>query len=219
MPGQLVVRGLSPRSARNDHTLGQPYAAGVEAEWLTIAQNVLSVPSNWSGGAVGSGYIYSGHNDSSPANALAAGADSDGYNGTGNTSPSNQRRTLTLTNGAVIWDLAGDAWEWTDGTVAGGQQPGLSGEPGYAWKDWNTAALIRNGLSASALPSYGTPAANGWTSAQGIGRLYSYVDSAILRGFVRGGNAGTGSPAGVLALDLSTASGSTSANVGFRVSR
>lgn len=43
-----------------------------EAEWMTVAANVLGVPSNWSGGAVGSDYIYSGHNDSAPNNALTA---------------------------------------------------------------------------------------------------------------------------------------------------
>jgi prepilin-type N-terminal cleavage/methylation domain-containing protein len=57
-------------------------------EWLTIAQNVLSVPSNWSGGSVGAGYIYSGHSDNSPASTLAADAsDANGYSGTGNSAP------------------------------------------------------------------------------------------------------------------------------------
>src|SRR5690606_23412475 len=32
-------------------------------EWLTIAHNALNVPSNWSGGSVGSGYVFSGHDD------------------------------------------------------------------------------------------------------------------------------------------------------------
>src|SRR5665648_508893 len=89
-----------------------------EAEWMTLAQNVLSVASNWSSGSVGSGYIYSGHNDNSPANSLAADSnDNNGYSGTGNSSPSNQRRTLTLTNGEVIWDMAGNVDEWTSGTI------------------------------------------------------------------------------------------------------
>jgi hypothetical protein len=65
-----------------------------EPEYLTIAQNVLSVASNWSGGAVGSGYIYSGHNDNALANALAADTnDANGYYGETNTG-GNQRRTL-----------------------------------------------------------------------------------------------------------------------------
>lgn len=46
-----------------------------EAEWLTIAHNALKVASNWSGGSVGSGYIYSGHSDGTPANPVAGSTD------------------------------------------------------------------------------------------------------------------------------------------------
>lgn len=87
---------------------------------MTIAADVLSVKYNWSGGEVGSGYIYSGHNDNAPANALAASTDdTDGYIGTGNSvaSGDNQRRTLYLSSGDVIWDLSGNVWEWTQQAV------------------------------------------------------------------------------------------------------
>lgn len=57
---------------------------------------------------VGSGYIYSGHNDNAPASALAADpGDSNGYAGEANTG-GNQKRTLTLSDGEVIWDLCGN---------------------------------------------------------------------------------------------------------------
>lgn len=95
--------------SQTDAIANSPNVAGctgchliTEAEWLTIAQNVLSVASNWSGGVVGSGYIYSGHNDGAPNAALAADTnDANGYYGETNI-VGNQRRTLTLTNGAVI---------------------------------------------------------------------------------------------------------------------
>jgi prepilin-type N-terminal cleavage/methylation domain-containing protein len=187
-----------------------------EAEWLTIAQNVLSVTSNWSGGSVGSGYIYSGHNDNSPTGGpLAASSnDGDGYSGTGNTTPSNQRRTLTLTNGEVIWDLAGNVYDWTSGQTSGGQ-PGASG---YTWREWNTIAGSGS-LSPSPLPSYGTPAASAWTSAQGIGAVYSNSDEAAVRGFLRGGHWYHGSNAGVLLLTLYNPPSFLLGNVGFRVAR
>lgn len=95
-----------------------------EAEWMTIAANVLSVPSNWSSGTVGTGYIYQGHVNDNPGSGLSASTDdTDGLNGiTGGTGAvgSNSRRTLTLSNGEVIWDFSGNVWEWTNATIAGG---------------------------------------------------------------------------------------------------
>ncbi len=194
-----------------------------EAEYLTIAQNVLGVASNWSTGTVGSGFIYSGHNDNVPANALDADTnDSNGYYGTGNTTGSNQRRTLTLSNGEVIWDMAGNVWEWTSGQTTGGQ-PGITGEATWAWKEWNATPMTTASFSPSGpnpFPSYGTPAASGWNAGtNGIGRLYSYVGDSALRGFFRGGTWGDGSYAGVLALNLNFAPGNAYSSVGFRVSR
>ncbi len=190
-----------------------------EAEWMTIAQNVLSVPGNWSGGSVGSGYIYSGHNDNVPATAIEADvSDTNGYVNTGNTS-GNQKRTLTLTNGEVIWDLAGDVYEWTQGTVAGGQQPGLSGESAYAWKQWNNGSLLMNGLPALSQPGSTGISGITWNSSSDIGQLYSNYGEAAARAFLRGGYWGDGSDAGVLALNLSGSSGDTSSRLGLRVSR
>lgn len=184
-----------------------------EAEWLTVAHNVLNVSSNWSGGSVGSGYIYSGHNDNSPANSLAASTDDgDGYNGTG--SSGNQRRTLTLSNGEVIWDLAGNVWEWTSGQTSGGQ-PGGSG---YAWREWN-AVEGTGSLSPNPFPSFGTSAASSWTGSNGIGRLYSNTDETGARGFLRGSAWYYGSRAGVFALYLYASPSAADSTVGFRLAR
>jgi hypothetical protein len=191
-----------------------------EAEWLTIAQNVLSVTSNWSGGAIGSGYIYSGHNDNSPTSTITADTnDSNGYIGTGNTGNS-QKRTLILSNGEVIWDLAGSLWEWVDGTIAGGAQPGLLGESAYAWKQWNNGSLLQNGLPNSSMPAYtGFSGASGWSSTQGIGQVWSNYGESTLRYYRRGGNWAAGTGAGVLALSLSGDATNTSSIHGFRVAK
>ena len=190
-----------------------------EAEWMTLAANVLSVPSNWSTNTVGSGYIYSGHNDNSPSNSLAASTDdADGYNGTSNSS-GNQRRTLTLTNGEVIWDMAGNVWEWTNATIAGNAQPGLSGETAYAWKQWNNSSLLMNGLPYVSQPAAISSVVAGYSSTQGIGQLYSNYGETGVRAFLRGGAWAYGANAGVLTLLLSNASSYTNTHIGFRVAR
>lgn len=184
-----------------------------EAEWMTIAMNAISVPSNWVSGTVGSGTMYRGHSDNNPANALAASAnDSDGYTGTGQSS-GEQRRTLTLTNGEVIWDFAGNVYEWTDATITGGQ-PGLSGESAYAWKDYNAGSLQWNSL-----PSNSRPTGTLYPRSQGVGGLYSNAAESGARAFLRGGTWYVGSIAGVLALSLNYSPSGTGTHIGFRVSR
>ena len=188
-----------------------------EAEWLTIAHNVLSVDSNWSGGSVGSGYIYSGNNDGSPNIALAASSnDSDGYAGTGNVSPSGQRRTLTLTNGEVIWDMAGNVYDMTSSQITG-NEPGVPADS-MGWHEWNTITIL-GGMPASTIPSYGTPAASGWTTAQGIGALYSNKNQTITRTYLRGGHWDYSIYAGVFSLNLDDDYAGASSHAGFRVSR
>ena len=205
--------------------LGAAYHLVTEAEWLTLAHNVLSVPSNWSNGSVGSNYIFMGHNDNSPANPIAASTtDSDGYNGTGNSSGSGptQRRTLTLTNGEVIWDFAGNVGELTQGTILANQLPGVIGENSYTYKQYNASDLTLNGLPTSALPKYGTAAASLWTTSQGIGQVFTNYGETqtFTRGFYRGGAYNTSGSAGVLSLALVTGSGSVGGvTVGFRVAR
>ena len=190
-----------------------------EAEWMTLAANVLSVPSNWSTNTVGSGYIYSGHNDNSPSNSLAASTDdTDEYSGTGNSS-GNQRRTLTLTNGEVIWDMAGNVWEWTNATIGGGQQPGLSGETTYSYKQWNDSALLMNGLPTVSRPSTISSTVGGYSSAQGIGQLTSNYSDAATHSFLRSGSWSNAGPVGILSLSLYSYPSGSGNNFGFRVAR
>lgn len=191
-----------------------------DAEWLTIASNALSLSSNWQGGQVGSGYIYSGHNDNAPANSLAAAVDSDPYNGTGQTSPSNQKRTLTLTNGEVIWDLAGNVSEFTASRT--GSQPG--GVSGWAWREW-TAVADSNLLSPNPSPvTTGITGSNLWDSWKGIGKLYSSSTAANSNPdtyvLLRGGPFNVASSgAGVLSLNLSYGQASINISAGFRVAK
>jgi hypothetical protein len=178
-----------------------------EAEWLTIAQNVLSVASNWNGGVVGTSYIPRGNSDSSAA--TDATTDLTGIN----------KRTLTLTNSEVIWDLAGNVWEWTSGTSTTGQ-PGVVGNVYASWIQWPNITTPGT-LYPSVFPSgTGISGASTWTSANGIGQLMSNPAETGLHGFIRGGAWGDVSgAAGVLALALDHGPGFTSSYLGFRISR
>lgn len=191
-----------------------------ENEWMTITQNVLSVASNWSGGTVGSGYIYSGHNDNAPASTLAATTnDADGYYGETNTG-GDQRRTLTLTNGEVIWDFAGNVWESTQGVIGANQQPGLLGESAYAWKQWNDTSLLQHELPDIAMPANIDISGSGsWSSTQRIGKLYSKYTETVAHSYIRGGSYSISTGAGVLSLRLLYSPTGTSGDLGFRVTK
>jgi len=190
-----------------------------ENEWLTLIQNVLSVPGNWSGGTVGSGFIYSGNNDNAPGTSLAAPTnDTDGYNGTGNTIGSNQRRTLTLTNGEVIWDLAGNMIEWTSGTALSAAQPGFIGDVGYGYRQHDAASFLWRGFKSSQA-GYINANAGAWNSTQGIGQIMSHYNETSTMAVARGGNWLSTVYAGVLSIALNNPPSFTNASFGFRVAR
>ena len=111
-------------------------------QWDTIATNISNQASNWSDSSVGSGDLNTGHSDNSPSSPLAASTDSNACSGTGQTcddvSWDSQKRTHTLSNGEVIWDIAGNVHEWTmpDGALRGGDwsvgsQAGVSAASQY----------------------------------------------------------------------------------------
>lgn len=189
-----------------------------EAEWMTIAANVLSVGSNWSGGGVGSGYLYTGHVTGPPSVGEAASTDdTDGLygmtGGLGDGPQYNTRRTFTLTNGEVIWDFAGNMWEWTSGTMT----PTYPGPNNYGavQREYNAVPNWNN------FPENSRPSVAGvlstWTSANGIGKMYvgNWSHTAAFR---RGGGWNS-SNRGLFALELGGTTTSTATAAGFRAAR
>ena len=98
-------------------------ASGLELltnnHWQTIARNIESVKENWANNTIGdAGGLNRGHSDNgTPNNALAAGNGSDPCVGTSNdcSAWTDQKRTHTISNrgnNEVIWDIAGNVWEW-----------------------------------------------------------------------------------------------------------
>ena len=105
-------------------------------EWMTVGANAAAQTSNWSGGAVGSGKLYRGHSDNSPASTCAASTDDTLFfvetdctakaAGGGEDDETTQKRIHNLSNGSIVWDLAGNVYNWvnyfndTDKPAAGG---------------------------------------------------------------------------------------------------
>ena len=98
--------------------MGTGYDMITNDEWQSLARNIELVSNNWSGGTVGSGTLNRGHCDHFPDVPLAASSnDEQGCFGTeeicqGRHDWHDQKRTHNLSNGEIIWDLSGNAWEW-----------------------------------------------------------------------------------------------------------
>lgn len=194
---ETASAGLSAKSycrTLGAHLLTNP-------EWMTIAKNVAGVSANWcdrNGGSCGNPpgtpgkILANGHNDLHPYMALSAGPDDEPCFGTTTTgsnlcgSPSSQKRTLTLDNGHVIWDLAGNVWQWVDATVERRNEP-RSITPGLGNLRWTWAEF----QTVPSSPDY-SPTDPTWSSIQGVGRIYHYnslgdTDSTLYT-YIRGGN-------------------------------
>lgn len=197
--------------------MGANYDLISNAQWQTIARNIEGVASNWSGGSVGSGSLNRGHSDGTPNNALAAAADSDPCNGTGETCSTStwntQRRTHTLSNGAVIWDLAGNVWEWVKDNNAIN-----FGANAYV-SQITTASHTTSGTvtpSGAAKVVFG-PAGDysAMNSGEYGGLGYGYVGYSAGAVF-RGGNWVNGAGSGVFTSNLGNAPTASNSDVGFR---
>jgi hypothetical protein len=134
-----------------------------------------------------------------------------GYSGTGNgystayvagSASKSQMRTHILNNGNVIWNLAGNVWEWTDAQCDTTSWYSLAG-----WSEWNNAN-VADWEKLVAGPS------GSLTSSNGAGQYYGCTASgdALLRGAAWY----HGSYAGVFAAALNYGPSYVSSTVGFR---
>lgn len=192
-------------------------------EWMTIARDLERVDANWSGGNAGVGVLSRGHSDYSPYNALAASTDNDPYSGTGNTSAQaansgwEQKRTHTLFNGEVIWDLAGNVWEWVDWQVTPANKAYIAATPIAADQGWKEFSALNTKITDAdeMKPETWQAFYSSLTGNEGIGLYFAGTNSSG-GAALRGGYWGDGSRTGAFTLFLNNYAGSANAAFGFR---
>jgi len=167
------------------------------AEWMTIARNaetVFSVAdslSNWDDGKFGEGSMPKGV----AYDKVALEAILEYFNAPDLLNPSvYQRRTVILSTGQKIWDLAGNVAEWVDETC---EEINYFNNGGYIDWDQETNPDLDNYERPMAGPS-----GLNWThEARGIGQYYGCSKDG--NSFIRGGDAeGEGDLAGIYGLNL-----------------
>jgi formylglycine-generating enzyme required for sulfatase activity len=118
-----------------------------------------------------------------------------------------------LSNGEIIWDIGGNAWDWTNDTIIGANQPTVTSSPGFTWRQ--LTALTTNGT----LPydEY-RPSNASWNSSQNMGQIFSdgTPGNNTVYGFIRGGGWGDASASGVFTLSLPFTPSLSHSAIGFR---
>ena len=208
----LPWTGINRATARSKcQNLGSGHDLISNDQWQTIARNIAGVKSNWSGGALASGQLNAGHSDNAPPNSLAAAAlDSDPCNGTGETCSSSdwnsQRRTHKLTNGKIIWDLAGNVWEWlsNDSGASNGADQHIALLPA------GDIRQTRYGADPATLCTTPADVTNNWCG-MGDGFFVSLQNTVV-----RGGTHTNIKITGIFATRLNKPITDNSDNIGFR---
>lgn len=193
----LLERNESRNACEN---VGQGYSLISNNEWMTIARNIEQVAENWSGREVGVGELNRGHSDSNPLEMLEASPDDHQacYGTLDGCSASHwlpQRLTHRLSNGEVIWDLAGNAYEWLREAI---YHPGA-----------NKSVLEFPDLDPEGQALFG-PTDPTWGSWKGVGVIYG----ADYKGVRRGGGYTANTHAGIYAIDFQSHPGTMKS--GFR---
>ena len=129
-----------------------------------------------------------------------------------------QRRTLELSNGEIIWDFAGNVWEWVDWQVTPAKKAYRStdGLPTSNFLDFKFLdRLIGENADDQMLPSTFMPVFTSLTRSNGLGGYLAGNNSsggAVLRGGGKNGIA----DAGTFALYLGVSVNNAGTNFGFR---
>ena len=209
-------------------SLGKGYHLMTNDEWMTIASNIAARGSNWSGDSVGVGQLSRGHSDNSPT--IACPADTVDTNafleddaGTSCTTyatgtedeEDRYRRTDTLSNDAVIWDIAGNVREWTSYFNVSDKPYPQAGSPDANWYNYDYPVVSSSSLQLDDLVPQAAISGSWDHTAQSIGRFYPDINTTGGAG-VRGGIFSNTSTSGIFTMLLNYSPSDTSGAVGFR---
>ncbi|OQB09138.1 MAG: hypothetical protein BWY21_00914 [Parcubacteria group bacterium ADurb.Bin216] len=202
--------------------MGSGYHLITNAEWTSLARHIAAQPSNWSTGTVGSGVLSRGYSASTTfasdgfENTAVAPSTGPGYEYNTGVNTLNSfgdfifKRTNNLQNGQIIWDLAGNVWEWNSDTCVQGSGVGNWYNTGGVYIEWNDANLDDYERGAAGYNS-------SYTSAQGIGKYSGCVNNG--NGLARGGHYYCGLMAGAFAFSYNGSPSFSRAYLGFRCTR
>jgi formylglycine-generating enzyme required for sulfatase activity len=204
--------------------LGAGYDLISNAQWQALAREIELAQSagvflNWSNGSTsGANALNRGHSDNGPSNALAASLDSDPCFGTGQASCANntnadftQKRTHTLSSGEVIWDVAGNVYEWVKNDIAPGppyEGNVVTGNNHISQQPWTTG--LNRPEMWGPFGNY-TAKNSGEYGGLGYGNL-GYSAGAVFRGGVWA----DGNVSGVFSAHLDGGPLDSVTNIGFR---
>ena len=207
-------------SITNCRALGTGYDLISNAQWMTIGSNVAAINGNWTGSTVGSGSFFAGHVDNNPTQSCAASSnDSLFYVETDCTNVSSgdsaeQRRTLTLSNNAVMWDLSGNVSEWVNYINIGDKPGATAAFYEYTAVTGTTTTALKDLIPTHAVKAFWSDT---WSSAKYIGQFFPGTDGSG-GGLRRGGSWSNGSAGGVFGAFLNVAPSVSATAFGFRCS-
>jgi hypothetical protein len=213
------------QAATRCQNIGSGYSLISNKEYLTISTNIARTASNWSGGAIGSGFLNSGHSDNSTGSCSASTDDTLAWV-SGNCTPLSgtgrswiYKRNHSLTNGQVIWDMGGNMIQFTSNDIDPNHKPyrgsdgGLTASIEFRDIDTDFSSISRSELS----PTNGNYSFwnDSWGTEQGTGYFRPGTAGG---GFIiaRGNNWDNVSDAGVFSTNLLWDLNATGGYVSFR---
>ena len=201
-------------------SLGRNFHLISNREWMSIANNIINIDENWTGGTRGTGKIFQGNSDSDSDAPCAADIDDlNAFAGedceiSASSDNPEQRRTHKIYNARIIWDLAGNVWEWTSNTILPSSKPSpyvddyleyteplIFSDPDFPLRALIPQLVINNQ----------------WNSEQGLGQYYPGLENegGAIR---RGGDFGT-AKGGIFSARLSNDDNENREDIGFRCVR